>query len=34
MNPTKFADQRPVIDNEQDSYYQTHLIFLENPNGN
>ena len=31
MNPTKFAQQRPVIDNQHDSYLKTHLTFLNKP---
>jgi hypothetical protein len=31
MNKTKFADQRPVIDNEHDAYLKTHLTFLNKP---
>lgn len=33
MNSIKFALQRPVIDNEHDSYLKTQLIFLEQPRG-
>ena len=27
-----FAEQRPVIENQHDSYLKTHLTFLDNPN--
>lgn len=33
MNNISFAIQRPVIDNEHDSYLKTQLIFLEQPRG-
>lgn len=33
MNNIRFAIQRPVIDNEHDSYLKTQLIFLEQPKG-
>lgn len=33
MARTKFAEQRPVIDNEHDSYLKTHLTFLNKPKG-
>jgi len=31
MNSVHFSIQRPVIDNEHDSYLKTQLIFLEKP---
>ena len=33
MTTVKFSLQRPVIDNEHDSYLKTQLIFLEQPKG-
>jgi hypothetical protein len=34
MTGVRLALQRPVIDNEHDSYLRTQLIFLEQPKGN
>jgi hypothetical protein len=31
MNPTRFAQERPVIDNEHEAYLKTHLTFLGQP---
>lgn len=31
MNPTRFAQERPVIENEHDAYLRTHLTFLGQP---
>jgi hypothetical protein len=33
MNNIRFALQRPVVDNEHESYLKTQLIFLEQPRG-
>jgi hypothetical protein len=31
MTPTRFAQERPVIENEHDAYLRTHLTFLGQP---